>query len=99
MLPAAASLRLHAKVRPLMALGALLPVGVMQLVTTYREGLWAAKNAAFFERPVVQFFGSARIVPDAIIILLGAVPLGLFFLLNLRHLKPTKVNGGESLSL
>ncbi len=82
-----------------MSLFTLLPVGLMQLVTTYREGLWAAKNAAFFERPAVQFFGSARIVPDSIIILFGAVPLGLFFLLNLRHLKPTKVNGGESLSL
>jgi nitric oxide reductase subunit B len=75
----------------------LLPVGIAEMITSYRSGLWLAKSAYFFDQPLIQLLGSLRIVPDTIIIVLGAVPLGLFFLLNLRNLKPAQVKGGEEM--
>jgi nitric oxide reductase subunit B len=65
----------------LMFLTGLLPIGILQLWYSYDHGLWWARSAAFYELPVVQTLGNGRIVPDAIIIVLGALPL-LYFLLS-----------------
>lgn len=79
----------------LMSLLTLLPVGILQLVESYKHGLWVAKSAEFFNQPIVQFLGQIRILPDSVIILLGAVPLALFLVLSLRHLKRPNVGEGE----
>jgi nitric oxide reductase subunit B len=72
----------------------LLPVGILETVESYKHGLWLAKSAEFFSRPDIQFLGQLRIVPDLIIILLGAVPLALFlFTTALRLKKPTVADG------
>ena len=65
----------------LMFLTGLLPIGLMRVWHSYEQGFWFARSAAFYELPVVQFLGFWRIVPDLIIICLGALPL-LFFLLS-----------------
>lgn len=75
----------------------LLPVGVLQVVQAYSVGLWAAKSHTFFETPTVQLLGQLRIVPDSIIILLGAVPLGLFMVMSLRHFRKAEVKDGEAI--
>jgi nitric oxide reductase subunit B len=72
----------------------LLPVGILETVESYKHGLWLAKSAEFFSRPDIQFLGQLRIVPDLIIILLGAAPLALFlFTTALRLKKPTVADG------
>ncbi len=65
----------------LMSLTGLLPIGLLQLWYVYEHGFWWARSAAFYEMPVVQTLGNWRIVPDTIIIVLGALPL-LYFLLS-----------------
>jgi nitric oxide reductase subunit B len=59
----------------------LLPIGLAQVWQCVEQGFWYARSAAFYEQPLIQTLGNWRIVPDAIIIVLGAFPL-LFFLLS-----------------
>ena len=65
----------------LMFLTGLLPIGLYQVWYSYDTGFWFARSAAFYELPVVQALGTWRIVPDTIIIVLGAFPL-LYFLIK-----------------
>ncbi|MHC4580076.1 MAG: nitric-oxide reductase large subunit [Planctomycetota bacterium] len=65
----------------IMVVATLLPVGLLQTWHSYSSGFWYARSADFYELPFVQTLGNWRIVPDAIIILLGAVPL-LYFLVT-----------------
>ena len=59
----------------------LLPIGILQAWYSYDQGFWFARSAAFYEMPLVQQIGNWRIVPDTIVIVLGAFPL-LYFLLS-----------------
>ncbi len=65
----------------LMFLTGLLPIGILQVWHSYDQGFWFARSAAFYEMSAVQTLGAWRIVPDGIIILLGAFPL-LYFLIS-----------------
>jgi len=65
----------------LMFLTGLLPIGLMQVWSSYDQGFWYARSAEFYELEVIQTLGNWRIVPDTIIIVLGAFPL-LYFLLS-----------------
>ncbi|NQU09416.1 cbb3-type cytochrome c oxidase subunit I [bacterium] len=65
----------------LMFLTGLLPIGLLQTWYSYDQGFWFARSAAFYNLPLVQLLGTWRIVPDTIIIVLGAFPL-LYFLLT-----------------
>jgi len=80
----------------LLTLGTLFPVGVLQAWTSYKEGLWAARDASFFERSVVSFLGTVRIIPDLTIIVIGVIPLGYFIFRTYRHLKAKEIREGES---
>ncbi len=71
----------------MMFLITLLPVGIMEFATTYREGLWMAKSAQFFDRPIVQLLGTLRAIPDTVLIVLGAVPLAIFTIIAYTHMK------------
>jgi nitric oxide reductase subunit B len=64
-----------------MFLTGLLPIGLTQVWHSYNDGLWFARSADFWELPLVQTLGFWRIIPDTIIIVLGAFPL-LYFLLS-----------------
>jgi nitric oxide reductase subunit B len=59
----------------------LLPIGLLQTWYSYDQGLWFARSAAFYELPTVQILGNLRIIPDTILIVLGAFPL-LYFLIS-----------------
>jgi len=78
-----------------MAFFTLLPVGILELIQSYKHGLWVAKSNAFFSTPAVQFFGNFRIVPDTIIICLGALPLFAFFVSTLKNLKPAEIKDDQ----
>ncbi|MEJ5377313.1 MAG: cbb3-type cytochrome c oxidase subunit I [bacterium] len=80
----------------LLTLGTLFPVGVMQTWTAYQEGLWAARDAGFFERGPVLLLGTLRVIPDLTIILLGVLPLTWFLLKTYPHLKAQEIGDGES---
>ncbi|MGQ9655317.1 MAG: cbb3-type cytochrome c oxidase subunit I, partial [Thermodesulfobacteriota bacterium] len=80
----------------LLTLGTLFPVGVLQTWTSYKQGLWVARDAAFFERGIVHLLGTLRVIPDLTIILVGVVPLAYFLFRTYPHLKPTGINEGES---
>jgi nitric oxide reductase subunit B len=80
----------------LMALGTLFPVGAMQAWTSFKEGLWAARDASFFERGAVMFLGNVRVIPDIIIIFLGVVPLAYFLFKTFPRMKAVEIKDGES---
>jgi nitric oxide reductase subunit B len=80
----------------LLTLGTLFPVGIMQTWTSFKEGLWMARDASFFERGVVMFLGTVRIIPDLTIILVGVVPLAYFLFKTYPHLKAAEIKEGES---
>jgi len=80
----------------LLTLGTLFPVGVLQTWTSYKHGLWAARDAAFFERGIVHLLGTLRVIPDLTIILVGVVPLAYFLFRTYPHLKATGIEEGES---
>jgi len=80
----------------LLTLGTLFPVGIMQTWTAYQEGLWAARDAAFFERKAVLILGTLRVIPDLTIILVGVVPLLWFLIKTYPHLKAQEIGEGES---
>ncbi len=71
-----------------MTLGTLFPIGIAQAWTSYREGLWMARDVSFFERPFVYWLGQMRIIPDTVIIVLGVLPLVYFLFKTFPHLKP-----------
>jgi nitric oxide reductase subunit B len=79
-----------------MTLGTLFPIGIAQAWTSYKEGLWAARDVSFFEKPMVAILGQLRIVPDTIIIVLGVLPLVYFLFKTYPHLKAQEINEGES---
>ena len=76
----------------------LLPIGLSQVWQSYDVGFWYARSAAFYEQPMIQALGNWRVVPDTIIIVLGAFPL-LWFLLRtfprLRKAGAPAAGGGQ----
>jgi nitric oxide reductase subunit B len=79
-----------------MTLGTLFPVGIAQVWTSFKDGLWVARDASFFERPFVEFLGQFRIVPDTIIIVFGVLPLVWFLFKTYPRLKAQEIKDGES---
>jgi len=80
----------------MLALGTLFPIGVLQSWTSFKYGLWVARDASFFERGFVTVLGTVRIIPDLTIILLGVLPLLYFLLRTYPHLKAVGIKEGES---
>lgn len=74
----------------LMFLTSLLPVGLLQMWQSYVHGFWAARSPDFYDTGLVQLLGQWRIVPDAIIILLGALPLLWFMLSTFTRLRQSE---------
>jgi nitric oxide reductase subunit B len=72
----------------LMFLTGLLPIGLYQVWYSYDVGFWFARSAAFYELPVVQALGTWRILPDTIIIAVGAFPLLFKTFPRLRQVGP-----------
>ncbi len=72
-------------------------MGILEVVESYKHGIWLAKSSEFFGRPVIQFLGQIRIVPDLILILGGAVPLAIFLFTGVLRLKRPAVADGESI--
>jgi nitric oxide reductase subunit B len=73
----------------IMVVATLLPVGLLQTWHSYSTGFWYARSADFYELPFVQTLGNWRIVPDTVIILLGAVPLLYFLVTTFPRLRRT----------
>jgi len=71
----------------LMFLTTLLPIGLIQVWNVYTNGLWFARSADFYELPLVRMIALWRIVPDSIIIILGAFPLVGFLLFTFLRLR------------
>jgi nitric oxide reductase subunit B len=80
----------------LLAIGTLLPVGAIQAWTSFKDGLWVARDAAFFETGAVALLGNLRVIPDLIIIFLGVVPLVYFLLTTYPRLKVVEIKEGDS---
>ncbi|MEW6441465.1 MAG: cbb3-type cytochrome c oxidase subunit I [bacterium] len=79
----------------LLTLGTLLPIGVVQAWVSYRDGLWMARDASFFESGLVSTIGTLRFIPDLTIILLGVLPLAYFLFTTYPHLKAEGIAEGE----
>jgi nitric oxide reductase subunit B len=79
-----------------MTLTTLFPVGIAQVWTSYREGLWMARDVSFFEKPVVAALGQLRIIPDTVIIVIGILPLVCFLFKTFPQLKAQEIKEEES---
>ncbi len=79
----------------IMFAGTLLPTGIIQVLDNLQNGFWHARSDAFWSKPVIQFLGNVRMIPDLLIIVPGAGGLLLFMLKALGHLKPVEVKPGE----
>ncbi|MBN2320379.1 MAG: cbb3-type cytochrome c oxidase subunit I [Acidobacteria bacterium] len=79
-----------------MTLATLFPVGIAQVWTSYKEGLWMARDVSFFERPIVAVLGQLRIIPDTIIIVVGILPLAYFLFKTFPRLKAQEIKEEES---
>jgi nitric oxide reductase subunit B len=71
----------------LMFMAALLPIGLLQIGAAIEKGYWYARSGEFYALPVVKALAEARIVPDSIIILFGAMPLLYFLVRTYPHLR------------
>jgi nitric oxide reductase subunit B len=80
----------------LMTIGTLFPIGAMQAWTSFKDGLWVARSASFFERGVVVTLGNLRVIPDIIIIVLGVLPLAYFLITTYPRLKVVEIKENES---
>ena len=80
----------------LMAFITLLPVGILQAWIAFKEDLWVARSAEFFERTFIVFLGTLRALPDTIIIVLGVLPLAYFLITTYPHLKAAEIKDDES---
>lgn len=80
----------------LMAMGTLMPVGLVQTWIAFRDGLWMARSADFFERSEIVILGTLRVIPDLIIIGLGVLPLAWFLITTYPRLKAATIPDGES---
>lgn len=80
-----------------MILFTLLPVGLKQLQMAYESGYWFSRSAAFFQDGFVRTSLWIRILPDSVFILLGVLPLLLFTVRALFHLRKPTVKDGEKL--
>ena len=74
----------------------LFPVGIAQAWTSYAQGMWVARDASFFERPIVAMLGQWRMIPDTVIIVLVVVPLVWFLSRTFPHLKAQEIAPEES---
>jgi nitric oxide reductase subunit B len=80
----------------LLAMGTLLPIGAMQAWVSFKEGLWMARSADFFEKGSVVLLGTLRVIPDLIIIILGVLPLAYFLVTTYPRLKAAEIKDEES---
>lgn len=80
----------------MLTLGTLFPIGVLQTWTSFKYGLWLARDASFFERGFVLTLGTIRIIPDLTIIIVGVLPLFYFLFKTYPHLKAVGIKEGES---
>ena len=68
----------------------------MQAWASFKNGLWVARSADFFERGAVVLLGTLRVIPDLIIIVLGVLPLAYFLITTYPHLKSAEIKDDES---
>lgn len=80
----------------LMSFATLFPVGLIQAWVSFQDGMWAARDASFFERPIVLILGNLRVIPDLIIIGLGVLPLAYFLFKTYPRLKKAEIKDGDS---
>lgn len=80
----------------LMAFITLLPVGAIQAWVSFKDGLWMARSAEFFEREGIVMLGNIRIIPDTIIIVFGVLPLAYFLFRTYPHLKAPEIKDDDS---
>jgi len=80
----------------IMSFFTLFPVGLIQAWVSFKDGLWAARDASFFERTTVMVLGNLRVIPDLIIIVLGVLPLAYFLFKTYPRLKAVEINDGAS---
>jgi nitric oxide reductase subunit B len=67
-----------------MVFGSVLPVGILQLETSFTAGYDAARSLAFYERPLVQALFWAR-TPGDLMLIAGTALFGYDVLVKLRR--------------
>jgi nitric oxide reductase subunit B len=65
----------------------LVPVGVMQAYESFNHGFWSARSLEFYQQPLVKTLLWLRMIPDTIIIAVGAMPIVAASVWGLFHLR------------
>lgn len=74
----------------------LLPIGILQVLDNIKYGFWHARSDDFWAGDTIQILGQIRMIPDFMIIFLGAGCLLLFTLKAFMNLKPVEIGSGEN---
>lgn len=72
------------------------PIKGMSEEGKFRVGLWVARDAGFFERPLVALLGRLRIVPATVVVVIGILPPARFLFTTYPHLKAREIGDGGS---
>jgi len=68
----------------------LFPVGVLQLLHAQEHGFWSARSLDFYREPLVHTLLWLRMLPDAVFIALGVLPVVSGLVLAARHVRPVE---------
>lgn len=68
----------------------LFPVGVLQLLHAQEHGFWSARSLDFYREPLVHTLLWLRMLPDAVFIALGVLPIVSGLVLAARHVRPVE---------
>ncbi|MCW5977660.1 MAG: cbb3-type cytochrome c oxidase subunit I [Bryobacteraceae bacterium] len=73
-----------------MILVTLVPVGALQAIASFERGFWWARSFEFYAQPLVNKLLWLRMIPDAIFIVAGILPLVAAALYGFLHLRQEK---------
>ncbi len=63
------------------------PVGIMEMVTSYTQGYWAARDVSFWNRPIVQALTWCRVIGDLTFVVGGVLPMLYFTVRGMFNLR------------
>lgn len=70
-----------------MILLSLVPIGVLQAIESFEHGFWSARSLDFYQQPIVKTLLWLRMLPDAVFIAAGVLPLVSAAVWGLAHMR------------
>jgi hypothetical protein len=74
----------------------LFPIGALQAMESFEKGFWAARSWEFYRQPLINTLLWLRMIPDAIFIAVGALPILAAAVYGFFHLRPASAGPVET---